>query len=281
MGGRTPWNTPSTSAPAGEQPHRATSSAPRDRRPLLAPAGTIALSAITVILQFQPWLSGSGRAGTIRSDAFGHLDGAVRQTLWAPSDVAAVDINGIWGVFTCAAAILTVFAAAAHYMRPNSVYNRAAAGTGSAMALFVVANLLNMNGKIPQLRAAVNNGGSGFLGALFGGGNTIHSVGSAGLCGAALIAGVTAFGAAVCAVAPLLPTQSRTGTADTPEPAAAPVAAYLPGTPPAPSEPVRPPSPVRPAAGRPQPGWRIVIPATATPVAADRAARGHAEFLTG
>ncbi|WP_227981294.1 hypothetical protein [Nocardia spumae] len=302
MATRTPWTDVHPRTEGTEPPRGALPAPPGDRRPLWGYLTCAALSAATLILLFQPWLSASGRAGTIRSDAFGRVDGVTgTQESWDGSGVRSVDISGTWAVLTCVAVLAAIFAAGAYLRTRAAVFAHATAVAGAAVAIFVLANVLYLNDKEADLRAAVDydSGLSGLFRNLFGGAHSAHQLAGAHLDIAALLAGITAFGAAVSALAHHLPTAAAARpvaqtppppvaqlveTAPPPMPAAAPqpmsaaapqpmpaapaqMPAPAPVIPPIPVVPVPAPELHEPAPEPPpfpapkQPSWRIVIPA--------------------
>lgn len=158
------------------------------------------LSATTLVLLFQPWLSASGPGGAIRSDAFGRLAGTESQQDWGGVGPHNTDISGTWAVLTCVAILATIFAAAAYLRTRAAIFSTAAAVAGSGVALFVLADVLYLDNKESELRAAVadDSSFSGILRGLFGGAHAAHQLAGAHLDIAAMLAGITAFGAAAC-----------------------------------------------------------------------------------
>ncbi|WP_157126119.1 hypothetical protein [Nocardia mikamii] len=158
------------------------------------------MSATTLVLLFQPWLSASGPGGAIRSDAFGRLAGTESQQDWGGAGLHNTDISGTWAVLTCVAILATIFAAAAYLRTRAAIFSTAAAVAGSGVALFVLADVLYLDNKESELRAAVadDSSFSGILRGLFGGAHAAHQLAGAHLDIAAMLAGITAFGAAAC-----------------------------------------------------------------------------------
>ncbi|NKY46407.1 hypothetical protein [Nocardia cerradoensis] len=158
------------------------------------------MSATTLVLLFQPWLSASGPGGSIRSDAFGRLAGTESQQDWGGAGLRNTEISGTWAVLTCVAILSTIFAAAAYLRTRAAIFSTAAAVAGSGVALFVLADVLYLDNKEAELRAAVadDSSFSGILRGLFGGAHVAHQLAGAHLDIAAMLAGITAFGAAAC-----------------------------------------------------------------------------------
>ncbi|MGA4789580.1 hypothetical protein [Nocardia sp. AB354] len=159
------------------------------------------MSAATLVLLFQPWLSASGPGGAIRSDAFGRLTGTtVSQQDWAGAGLRDTDISGTWAVLTCVAVLATIFAAVAYLRTRASIFSAAAAVAGTGVAVFVLADVLYLDNKESEMRAAVadDSSFSGILRGLFGGAHAAHQLAGAHLDFAAMLAGITAFGAAAC-----------------------------------------------------------------------------------
>ncbi|WP_157171555.1 hypothetical protein, partial [Nocardia veterana] len=199
MATRTPWSEVPTRTDDSATSSGTTATPSDARRPVWGYVSSAVLSAGTFALLFQPWLSASGPGGSIRSDAFGRVDGATQnQPGWEGSGLADVGISGTWGVLTCVAVLATIFAAGAYLRTRVEVFSHATAAAASAVAVFVLANVLYLNGKESQLRLAVerNSGFSGMIRTLFGGAGQAHQVAAAQLDFAALLAGITAFGAA-------------------------------------------------------------------------------------
>ncbi|MCC3317394.1 hypothetical protein [Nocardia africana] len=159
------------------------------------------MSATTLVLLFQPWLSASGPGGAIRSDAFGRLTGTTEtQQDWEGAGLRTTDISGTWAVLTCVAVLATIFAAAAYLRTRVAIFATAAAVASTGMALFVLAEVLYLDNKESEMRAAVADDSSlsGVLRGLFGGAHAAHQLAGAHLDFAAMLAGITAFGAAAC-----------------------------------------------------------------------------------
>lgn len=223
------------------------------------------LSAATLVLLFQPWLSASGPGGAIRSDAFGRLTGTtVSQQDWAGAGLRDTDISGTWAVLTCVAVLATIFAAVAYLRTRASIFSAAAAVAGTGVAVFVLADVLYLDNKESEMRAAVadDSSFSGILRGLFGGAHAAHQLAGAHLDLAAMLAGITAFGAAACVLTnhlrdnPIVRTAAR--------PTMRSVAAAHPSTPTA--------SPTTSAAPHPIPAaQQLVSPAATAPYPAPTA----------
>ncbi len=260
MATRTPWSDvhPGTGdlESSGSLP-----TPPGGRRPSWGYLCGAVLSAATLVLLFQPWLSASGPGGAIRSDAFGRLTGTtVSQQDWAGAGLRDTDISGTWAVLTCVAVLATIFAAVAYLRTRASIFSAAAAVAGTGVAVFVLADVLYLDNKESEMRAAVadDSSFSGILRGLFGGAHAAHQLAGAHLDFAAMLAGITAFGAAACVLTnhlrdnPIVRTAARPTTRS--------VAAAHPSTPTAsPTTPTAPhvapaaPQRVSPATTAPQP----------------------------
>ncbi|WP_156055746.1 hypothetical protein [Nocardia sp. NRRL WC-3656] len=258
MATRTPWSDvhPGTGdlESSGSLP-----TPPGGRRPSWGYLCSAALSAATLVLLFQPWLSASGPGGAIRSDAFGRLTGTtVSQQDWAGAGLRDTDISGTWAVLTCVAVLATIFAAVAYLRTRASIFSAAAAVAGTSVAVFVLADVLYLDNKESEMRAAVadDSSFSGILRGLFGGAHAAHQLAGAHLDFAAMLAGITAFGAAACVLTnhlrdnPIVRTAARPTTRS--------VAAAHPSTPTT--------SPTTPAAPHPIPAApQLVSPAATAP----------------
>ncbi|BDT88632.1 hypothetical protein FMUAM8_43960 [Nocardia cyriacigeorgica] len=107
-----------------------------------------ALSAFTLLLLCQPWLSASGPYGNVRTDAFGRLDGSVPALRIYGEPVAT--ISGWWGALIAAAAVVALIGAQVHRM----------IGAGRSVAIVaamvnvvaVPVTLLYLNSKSPELK---------------------------------------------------------------------------------------------------------------------------------
>ncbi|MBF6145724.1 hypothetical protein [Nocardia nova] len=265
MATRTPWSDvhPGTGdlESSGSLP-----TPPGGRRPSWGYLCSAALSAATLVLLFQPWLSASGPGGAIRSDAFGRLTGTtVSQQDWAGAGLRDTDISGTWAVLTCVAVLATIFAAVAYLRTRASIFSAAAAVAGTSVAVFVLADVLYLDNKESEMRAAVadDSSFSGILRGLFGGAHAAHQLAGAHLDFAAMLAGITAFGAAACVLTnhlrdnPIVRTVARPTTRS--------VAAAHPSTPTArPQTPTA--SPSTPTTPHPVPAaLQLVSPAATAP----------------
>ncbi|MFF0495005.1 hypothetical protein ACFYU5_01260 [Nocardia aobensis] len=200
MATRTPWSDVHPGTGDTESSYRPLPTPPSDRRPVWGYLCGAGLSATTLVLLFQPWLSASGPGGAIRSDAFGRLAGTESQQDWGGVGLHNTDISGTWAVLTCVAILATIFAAAAYLRTRAAIFSTAAVVAGSGVALFVLADVLYLDNKESELRAAVadDSSFSGILRGLFGGAHAAHQLAGAHLDIAAMLAGITAFGAAAC-----------------------------------------------------------------------------------
>ncbi|WP_280462544.1 hypothetical protein [Nocardia carnea] len=196
-----------------------------------------ALSLLTLILLFQPWLSASGPRGDVQADAFGRLDGSVPALRnvgeWLSGSI--VSISGLWG-FLAAAAAVTTLAAACSY-RMFGIGLPAMVGAGVANAVLVPAALVYFNGKASELRAMteqydeLKTALGDTLGKLFGGGRESSADTPAAtvvLTDQALVCGVVAVLAAVLAFSMRNSMRASTGAAVVPAEVSRPGPAELP-----------------------------------------------------
>ncbi len=111
-----------------------------------------ALSLLTLVLLFQPWLTASGPHGDVQSDAFGRLDGSVPalRNVGERLTEGVVSISGLWGMLAAAAAVITVAAACSY--RFLGVGSSVVAVAGTANIVLVPVTLLYLNGKTAGLR---------------------------------------------------------------------------------------------------------------------------------
>ena len=222
------------------------------------------LSAGTVALLFQPWMTASGPGGTIRSDGFGALraDGGIRDS-WAGSGIPTVEVGGAWGVLTCLAALAAIFATVAYLCTRTPLFAHVTAVAGASVAVFVLADALYLNGKEWELRTAVDDSGvSGLVGNLLGHAGTDNQLAAAHLEIAVLLAGVTAVAAAVSALMNYQPTVAAERSAT---PVLPPVAEPAEATPPVPAAPAHVhlsvPVMPEPDVDGPEPAYRVLEPA--------------------
>ncbi|OQS12986.1 hypothetical protein B0T36_21950 [Nocardia donostiensis] len=186
---------------------------------------------LTFALLFQPWLSAWGPKGEATADAFGRITGYTSDPQgWTMATARKVGITGFWALLAAAAIITTVFAVAAYLRTRNEALAHLATAASIAVALFVLATVLYLNSKAPELRVASqsHDGLQTLLDLASGARETSnsgkHPVASAGLEPAALLAAVLAVGAAVAAVAQWLGGTSATPGAtstEQPEPSTA------------------------------------------------------------
>ncbi|MGO4613734.1 hypothetical protein AB4305_05385 [Nocardia sp. 2YAB30] len=173
-----------------------------------------ALGLLTFVLLFQPWLSASGPFGDVHTNAFGRMDGSLPEvdTIgYKPADYVSIS-NG-WGMLAGAAAVVTVVAAMLYLMLRIEAVSLLAAAAGVATAVFVLATLLYLHDKAPELRDMTRHrdelaGLGHILQRIFGdseGSNpeATQQVATAALTTPALICGVAAVGTAVVALAGL------------------------------------------------------------------------------
>jgi|GEM_PF-7033369 len=197
---------------------RVTGIAVQGNSSLLDDAGYITAAiagALTVILMFQPWLTATGSNGRLSADAFGRIDGATAGfdaatrgiTGWTQAGDGQPSISGAWAILAALAAVVTI-TALVMYLRTRSVaLAYLIPASAAATAVFVLANLLYLNGQAPDFRALVDGsrGSGGGLIGMFLDSNTsedgTRQIASAGLDAAALLCGATAVGGAVAAVA--------------------------------------------------------------------------------
>lgn len=135
-----------------------------------------ALSLLTLVLLFRPWLTASGPHGEVQADAFGRLEGSVpglRNVGERPTE-GIVAISGLGGGLAAAAAVITL--AGALLYRLYGIGLPAVIGAGAANAVLVPATLLYLEGKAPELRETteyhdeLKSALGDFLGTFFGGG---------------------------------------------------------------------------------------------------------------
>lgn len=179
------------------------------------------LGLATFVLLFQPWLAASGPNGKVSSNAFGEIEGITGNNGLVGSFTGVggdldgsggLVISGVWAVLACCAAFATVCSAVMYLRVRSETLSRATVCSSAALAVFIVAELLYLNGKTPDLRAMTISGHN--LGTSLGGiirmftGHGEESapaveqrVANAGLSLEAMLGGATALGAALCAAA--------------------------------------------------------------------------------
>ncbi|WP_280235115.1 hypothetical protein [Nocardia cyriacigeorgica] len=157
-----------------------------------------ALSLLTLVLLFQPWLSASGPHGDVQTDAFGRMDGSVPALRIFGEPV--VSINGLWGMLIGVTAIAALFGAQLH--RIIGVGRSLAIGASTANAVLVPLTLLYLNGKAPELEEMTKDHDElketlgNFLKSVFGGSTqpaaaeTAKTAATAALTNQALICGL-------------------------------------------------------------------------------------------
>ncbi|WP_433711669.1 hypothetical protein ACQP2U_36290 [Nocardia sp. CA-084685] len=176
------------------------------------------LGLLTFLLLFQPWISATGPNGTITSNAFGRIDGFT-----TGSFQSVVSISSTWAVLTTLAVAGTVVSTVMYFRVRNRLLSYLALGCSTAAALFVLAALAYLNGKVPELREITESANhTGLFSWLFGGNSLFgdnsasnlmgseHRIASAGLDFAATLAAITACGAALAAGAMSLRKQGFT-----------------------------------------------------------------------
>ncbi|NKY37283.1 hypothetical protein HGA13_30060 [Nocardia speluncae] len=185
-----------------------------------------ALSLLTLILLFQPWLAASGPHGDVQADAFGRLDGTVPAFRGVGERLTegVVSISGLWGISAAAAAVITL--AAACMYRVFGIGLPAMVAAGAANAVLVPAALLHLNGKAPELGAMTDQHDElktvlgDLLGTLFGGGRESGAdtaqVATAVLTNQALACGLAAVLAAAIALSMRKSIRPITGTVAVP-----------------------------------------------------------------
>lgn len=167
---------------------------------------------VTLILLFQPWVSASGPNGQLRSDAFGRVSGvAATDNRWMDGgdQSESISVSGTWGVLAALAAVVTIGAVVMNIRLRTAAFAFVVTGASVLMAVFVMAALMYLSDKAPELRllTEADRGLVGGIGNLLrsvlggGGSQTVQPVASAGLETAGMICGAVAFTGAVAAVA--------------------------------------------------------------------------------
>ncbi|MFE3261828.1 hypothetical protein ACFXPS_41815 [Nocardia sp. NPDC059091] len=176
--------------------------------------GAAVSGLITIALLFQPWLSASGPTGSVKSDAFGRIEGVSgRRINWATGGYYETDIGGTWAVLAVLASAVTVAAVVIYLRTRSSTLSYLVVVSAVATAIFVLADLLYLSGKAPDLRAMTEDsrpvhGLSGLIQQFLGNDRPdsgSRKVASAGLDQAALLSGASAVAGAVAAVASGMP----------------------------------------------------------------------------
>ncbi|WP_067885479.1 hypothetical protein [Nocardia vaccinii] len=214
MTSSTPWHVHDDSENLPASPFRHTNLVTQSISSARADKGYVAAAvaaALTLILMFQPWLTASGPNGRLRSDAFGRIDGATRSfDDWYSDGYSQPSISGVWAVLAILAAVVTISAVLMYLRIRTDALSYLVLGSSLATAMFVLADLLYLSGKAPELRTMVQgehgfgDGLGSLLGLFLGGGTSrygTHEVASAGLDPAAMLCGAAAFGGAVAAIA--------------------------------------------------------------------------------
>lgn len=169
-----------------------------------------ALSLLTLILLFQPWLTATGPHGDVQADAFGRIDGSVPVLRGVGERLTegVVSISGLWGNAAAAAAVITL--AAMCLYRLFGIGLPVLVAAGAANAVLVPVALLYLDSKAPEVRAMTERHDElktalgDVLGRFFGGGRESGAepaqVATAALTNQALVCGVVAVLAAMIAV---------------------------------------------------------------------------------
>ncbi|MEU7632148.1 hypothetical protein AB0C34_19505 [Nocardia sp. NPDC049220] len=113
-----------------------------------------ASSLLTVVLLFQPWLVASGPYGDVRINAFGWMEGSLPGLDgfgYRPASYADTISDG-WGMMAGVAAAVTMIAAMLSLAMGIEALSRLVAVSGVATAVFVLAALLYLHGKAPEVR---------------------------------------------------------------------------------------------------------------------------------
>ncbi|MEV4126084.1 hypothetical protein [Nocardia sp. NPDC049707] len=160
-----------------------------------------ALSLLTFLLLLQPWISATGPNGTISSNAFGRIDGFT-----TGSFQSVVSISSTWAVLTTLAVAGTVVTTVLFFRVRSRVLSFLTLGCSAASALFVLAAMNYLNGKVPELRAITEPANrAGLFSWLFGDNSATDLVGGeqriadAGLDSAATLGAIAACCAALAA----------------------------------------------------------------------------------
>ncbi|MEU7767255.1 hypothetical protein AB0B25_19260 [Nocardia sp. NPDC049190] len=113
-----------------------------------------ASSLLTVVLLFQPWLVASGPSGDVRVNAFGWMEGSLPGLDgfgYQPASYADTISDG-WGMLAGVAAAVTISTAMLSLAMGIEALSRLIAVSGVATTVFVLAALLYLHGKAPELR---------------------------------------------------------------------------------------------------------------------------------
>ncbi|MBF6175169.1 hypothetical protein [Nocardia blacklockiae] len=186
----------------------------RDLRVYWAFLCAAALSLVTAVVLFQPWLVAAGRRGKVVANAFGRTQGTTDPNLadvWGEGANPA-HISGAWGVLTAAAALATIVAVGL-YLRDGRVgLALLVLGCATGQALSVLCTLLYLNSKGQVFKTLVESPGTGALGGLLSDERTVNVREAADVSfgSAAIFGGVTALGTVVIVVICILPIRGTT-----------------------------------------------------------------------
>ncbi|WP_345495043.1 hypothetical protein [Nocardia callitridis] len=167
---------------------------------------------VTFALFFQPWLTASGRNGTITTDAFATMGGVTNGVDgWGADGFGDLYLSGVWAVLASAAIITALFATIVGLRARNATLATVVAFAYVAAAVCVLIAMLYFNSKVPELRHVLAHGNNfstklgslvdGFTGDAQTGGTPGRNIASAGLSRFAVLGGITASGAAIIAAA--------------------------------------------------------------------------------
>ncbi|MFQ6392322.1 hypothetical protein ACLMAJ_02590 [Nocardia sp. KC 131] len=173
------------------------------------------MSLLTLVLLFQPWLTATGPAGDLSSNAFGQVDSTIPEVETLGYQASNhVSISGVWGWLAAVAALVAMLAAMLYLVVRSEALACLMAAASVFTAVFVLATLIYMNSKAPGLRDmtkhndAVSGGIGNFLRKVFGDGEAAspeaaQQVASAALKSPALVGVMVAAAAALIAIAEL------------------------------------------------------------------------------
>ncbi|BCK56084.1 hypothetical protein [Nocardia wallacei] len=185
-----------------------------------------ALSLVTTVLLFQPWLIAEGPRGRILADAFGRTQGTTDSSLanaWGEGANPA-HISGGWGVLTAAAAIATILAVGLYLRDGRDELALLVLGSAAVQALSVFCMLLYLNGKGQVFKTLVEGSGTGGLGDLLSGNRTgnVRELAGVSFGTAAMFGAIAALGSVLIVVTCMMPVRrtdrSATGMPAEPRP---------------------------------------------------------------
>ncbi|GAB2690696.1 hypothetical protein [Nocardia thraciensis] len=108
---------------------------------------------ITLVLLFQPWLTARGPAGTAYTNAFGRITATNNlMNAWSTHGPSPARILGIWGLLASGAIIVMCVTAIANLRRRSDAIARITVISSFAVAVFVLAALVYINTKAPDLK---------------------------------------------------------------------------------------------------------------------------------